>query len=209
MTQNASGRSEIVRDVVRMQTDTAHAQLHLHASFVSLFEGRLSLDDYCALMQRFHGFYAPLDQAIERVVVRMSVPYPYVCRSDILARDLADLGGDTMEPHCTHAALIVSPETLPGVLYVIEGATLGATQIDRAVQKLLGSSEPDGRRFWAWCRAQNKHRWSMANNFMEAQHTSGVAVDDIVRGARDTFETLGAWLAPLDVPKPALQEVGS
>lgn len=201
------------RDVVRKQTDAAHAKLHLHSSFDGLFKGTLALADYALLVQRFHGFYAPLDKAIEDTIATMPdapVPYPYVRRSDLLSQDMVDLKFDalslTKNPQCTHAADIVSPATLGGVLYVIEGATLGAAQIDRAAQKLMGHGGPEGHRFWSWCRAQNKTRWSMANGFLEQQYAQGIALDDLVKGARDTFEVLAEWLAPLDRSTPVSGE---
>lgn len=213
MTDQLSQRTGNARDAVRTQTDNAHAQLHLHSSFVALFEGTLSVEDYRLLMQRFHGFYAPLDLAIEKTIAGMqptSVRYAYIRRSDLLAQDMVDLKfgalSELNSPHCTQARDIVSPTTLGGVLYVIEGATLGAPQIDRAAQKLLGNEGLEGRRFWAWCRAQNKQRWSMANSYLEQSHAQGVALDDLVKGARQTFEVLSEWLAPLNQTKPAVHE---
>ncbi len=214
MTNLRPRQIETVRDVVRKQTDAAHAKLHLHTSFVALFEGSLELGAYTQLVQRFHGFYAPLDRAIEHTIASMpdaAARYAYVRRSDLLAQDLIDLNATALDkqngPRCTRAADIVTPETLGGVLYVIEGATLGATQIDRAAQKLLGADGCEGRRFWAWCRAQKAQRWTLANDFLEQRHAQGTTLDDLVTGARDTFDVLAEWLAPLDQTQPVLQRV--
>ncbi|MCR8825187.1 biliverdin-producing heme oxygenase [Pseudosulfitobacter koreensis] len=216
MTDLHPRHAETARDVVRRQTDAAHAKLHLHATFVALFEGNIELDAYTRLIQRFHGFYAPLDRAIEQTIATMPDGrdrYPYVRRSDLLAQDLIDLKATALDlrggPQCTRAAQIVTPETLGGVLYVIEGATLGATGVDRAAQRLLDADNCAGRRFWAWGRAQKAQRWTLANDYLELRYAQGTALDDLVAGARDTFDVLADWLAPLEQPRPTLQRAAT
>jgi len=194
-----------MRDILRARTGEAHERLHTHSMFADMFDGSLSRASYCRLMQRFHGFYAPLDQAVLDAIAGMDQgirPYPYAKRATFLAQDLVDLGAATLgpeqSPQCKRVSEIVTPATLGGVLYVIEGATLGASQIDRAAQKLLGTQGIGGRSFWAWGRAQNRQRWSMANAYLEHLGAQGICVDDITRGAQQTFEALADWLAPLD-----------
>lgn len=194
-----------VRDALRLQTNEAHQRLHRHSCFLRLSEGTLCLSEYRRLVLRLHGFYAPLDQAIGRVAagaISARIPYSYANRSNILAQDLADLGFNDRavkkNQRCMQIFDLVTPASLGGVLYVVEGATLGGTGIDRAVHKLLGQEETDGRQFWAWCRAVNKQRWSMTTSYLEHLNSEGVPFEDIANGARDTFQLLAGWLAPLD-----------
>lgn len=205
MTEPVASQTVTLRDVLRHETGETHARLHTHALFADLFAGTLTHADYTRLMARFWGFYAPLDTAIAHAIatglpnVR---PFEYVPRAPYLARDMVDLTADALtsrqDPQCKRVSEIVTPATLGGVLYVIEGATLGAAQIDRAAQRLLGGDGTEGRRFWAWGRAQNKYRWAMANGYLEHLAAQGVAVSDIIRGAELTFGALADWLAPLD-----------
>ncbi len=205
LAETGSRQMDTVRDLLRAHTDATHRQLHLHSAFVDLFDGNLSLDGYRALVQRFQGFYAPLDQAIEQVITAQPERpsrYAYVRRSNLLAQDVADLTDAAAIPGntawCVAASRIVTPATLGGVLYVIEGATLGATQIDRAAQRLLGADGASGRRFWSWCRAQKDRRWKMANAYLDHLASQGVATEDLARGAQETFRVLSDWLEPLD-----------
>lgn len=125
-------------------------------------------------MRSFHGFYAPLEQAIDGAVSQMSVcqdNFSYTKRLDFLAQDLASLGYSSEDidrnPLCAEITDAVTPAALGGVLYVIEGSTLGAALIDRAAQKILGSDTIHGRSFWAWSRAHNKARWAAINAYLE------------------------------------------
>ncbi|MDU9006674.1 biliverdin-producing heme oxygenase [Sedimentitalea todarodis] len=205
MTETIALQDVSLRDVLRNQTSDAHNRLHQHSSFEALFKESLGLEEYRQLIRRFHGFYAPLDLAIDRVMAGRTddrAGYCYARRSDLLEQDLRDLDFSHRSirenPHCESVFDLVSPASLGGVLYVIEGATLGGTGIDRAARKLLGSEQPDGRRFWAWCRSENKRRWSMTNRYLEHLHSDRRTMDALASGACDTFRLLADWLAPLD-----------
>ena len=205
MTEPVASQTVTLRDILRHETSATHTRLHTHALFADLFAGSISRADYTQLMARFWGFYAPLDTAIAHAIAT-GLPnvqhYEYVPRAPYLASDMVDLTAGALNPsespQCNRVSEIVTPETLGGVLYVIEGATLGAAQIDRAAQRLLGGDGSEGRRFWAWGRAQNKHRWAMANNYLEHLAAQGVRASDISLGAELTFAALADWLAPLD-----------
>ena len=160
-----SPRSVSLRDQLRAHTHKQHERLHEHACFLALFNQSLSLGDYRNLIVRLYGFYQPLDRAIGRVIscgAAYTAGYDYAERAGYLAQDLADLGlsAEAIEesPQCSEAFDIVSPASLGGILYVIEGATLGGGRIDRAARRLLAREDQAGRRFWSWCRAVGGNR---------------------------------------------------
>lgn len=206
MNEVATLQNLTVRDVLRRRTMELHEQLHLHSSFVDLFAQNSNLRDYRALMQRLYGFYAPLDTAIEQTIVDMPSGamggFVYEKRSDHLAQDLADLGFSPGEiaatSQCQQVFDVVSQNSLSGVFYVIEGATLGGSRIDRAAQRLLDQDAPTGRRFWNWCRSNGQRRWAMAREHLALTPSNTARLSEITAGALGTFSALSAWLAPLD-----------
>lgn len=204
-----------VRSLLRAQTDDAHSQLHLHSSFAALFEGALGRRDYARLIHRLHGFYAPLDDAIEGTLAGKPAGfsgYSYARRSDLLAQDIADIGvsiPQKADATCDQAHAIVTPSTLGGILYVIEGATLGGARIDRAATRILQSDSVAGRRYWDWCRAQGKFRWPATLRLLDHLHKKGASTDDLATGARNTFRLLADWLAPLEKPQSTVESVNA
>lgn len=193
------------RSELREQTHEVHQQLHHHSHFVALFDGSISKPQYVALLQRFHGFYAPMEAAIDRALWHLSdLPdgFSYSSRTALLHQDLADLGFSAAQiaqnPQCSGIAKVVKPETLGGVFYVIEGSTLGASLIDRAAQKILEKGSVRGRSFWAWSRAHNKERWAAANAYLDHLEHLGRPVETTVFGAQSTFAALASWLEPLE-----------
>jgi len=194
-----------IREILREHTHHEHQRLHRHSSFAALFRGNLGIREYRQLVRHLYGFYAPLDRAICRAMAGAAANtsgYSYTCRSGFLAQDLLDLGysENTVREarHCGKAFGLVSPSTIGGVLYVIEGATLGGTHIDRAAHRLLRHDHPAGRRYWSWCRSVSHERWPATNRHLEHLVAEGVAISDLKKGALDTFRLLAEWLAPLD-----------
>lgn len=187
-----------IRDTLRVHTRGVHEQLHQHSHFVALFDQTINLPQYTALLQRFHGFYIPLERAIARIAAQ--APYHYTHRAALLERDLDVLAPRRApQPHCAAIEQVVTPASLAGVVYVIEGSTLGATQIDRAAQKLLSKDHDQGRAFWAWSRAHNSQCWAAMNHYLDALDVQGVDHAPIVAGANATFQALTDWLAPLEL----------
>lgn len=213
---NENSRSCTIRDALRLHTRDVHQQLHEHSHFVDLFAGTIDHARYCALMGLFYGFYAPLEQAIDRAQSGISDPrhrFRYPKRSQLLVQDLESMGHSVEDvdrtPMCPHLHDIVTPASLAGVLYVIEGSTLGAAQIDRAAQKILSTDTPKGRSFWAWSRANNKDRWAAINAYLEHLDRADQSQSAIIQGANDTFQALSTWLAPLDQPVLATESIAS
>ncbi len=204
LTQDVDTRSGATRNALRVSTRGIHEQFHEHSHFVALFNGTINPTQYRDLMIAFHGFYKPMERAITRLAnhePHTSSGFDYPKRTSLLAQDLASLGLAPAEidqnPECPRMSKLVTPATLAGVLYVIEGSTLGAAQIDRAAQKILSAENVEGRRFWAWSRANNTARWAAINAYLNRFDASPHNRAAILRGANETFEALATWLAPL------------
>ncbi len=190
-----------LRNILRAETDEAHQRLHEQRSFAALAAGTIELPEYIRLLHRLHSFYQPLDQAISAALSECrAVNFNYKWRSDMLALDLDHFGETSPRSVWPQSGLVVSPKTVGGVLYVVEGAVLGGSLIDRAARKLLGDHSAAGRCYWAWCRSEGKHRWALMLEYLDQLSAKDHCVDDLVYGARATFAELGDWLAPLDRP---------
>jgi heme oxygenase len=194
-----------IRQVLRDQTSDLHARLHEHTIFRALLAGRLSFNAYRELLRRLHGFYVPLDDAIDRLHCpnpEIATNYRHYSRSTLLARDLLDLGASDQAirdmPLCNSVYDFVSMESLGGIIYVIEGAMLGGAHIDRAAQKLLGHDNLKGRHYWAWCRTHGKRRWPQALRLLGQLHANGVDTSKLSAGAVATFRAFAEWIEPLN-----------
>lgn len=194
-----------LRETLRWTTQDVHDRLHENPSFLALMDGTLSLADYAALMQRLYGFYAAVDVAIRKALPASAwCGFDYAPRAPLLSDDVASLHPDlalapARDIRCTAVAGIVRPDTVLGVLYVVEGAMLGGARLDRAAARILPTSSPRGRMFWAWCRSEGKQRWPRFLALMQAHPLSPSDQTRLAQNAQATFLALEGWLEPLNV----------
>ncbi|MDB5938012.1 MAG: Heme oxygenase [Polaromonas sp.] len=180
-------------------TGSRHAALE---SRLPLLDAGMSRPSYVRFLQRFHGYYAPLEAQLLGLPCWDSMDFDYAGRHKTprLVQDLRALG-ETAEaiegaPLCTHLPMLASPGQLLGCLYVIEGATLGGQIITRHLQANLGLTPLTGASFFGGYGARTGSQWKAFCAMLRANAGEPGRQEDILATACQTFETLGHWLFP-------------
>lgn len=165
---------------------------------VPVFRSDFGLADYRVLVERFYGFWAPLERKLSQLHVLLDTELDLAGRlkSFMLERDLQILG--------CQAALVPQCDTLPvvesfvqglGCLYVMEGSTLGARVISRQLQNKLNLDGDSGASFFNAYGDLVGKRWSDFSSFVTARVNSEDA-EEMITAARHTFECFYEWLGP-------------
>jgi heme oxygenase (biliverdin-IX-beta and delta-forming) len=124
---------------LREATQASHKRLEARLPFFS--EG-FNLARYRDLMAAYHGFHAPLETALAGYQGRERDKLP------ALARDLRRLGVDVQAlPHCQELPRIDDEASALGVMYVLEGSTLGGQVLKQAMAERLGIDADSGGGF--------------------------------------------------------------
>jgi heme oxygenase len=180
-------------------TQADHRAIEAH---VDLLNRLGSLVEYRQLLERFWGFYAPIEQQITAGSdwARYGVDIQQRLKTPALARDLQALGLSPAAiaalPRC---CVLPAPDDFPhrlGCLYVLEGATLGGQIIARAVRDRLGLTPAHGCGFFASYGDQVGSMWQAFRALVIAAAVDELAELALVRGAHETFAAFGGWLAP-------------
>jgi len=183
------------RVALRAATEAAHLRLHAIPAFEALAEGRITRDEYAALLRRKLGFHAALEARLAEAppLAGFGVDLAARRRSHLLRADLAWLGAsDDAAPaplprYDTAAAAL-------GALYVAEGSTLGGRQLARALDAILPPGA-DGRRFLLGHAERHGEMWRACCAAIERCGAEPGALPEMVRGALDTFAAFEAWFA--------------
>jgi heme oxygenase len=112
---------------------------------------------------------------------------------DRIAEDRAAMGSDGVLPVVPILRARSQAEAM-GMVYVAEGARLGAAVLHRQATSALGVSAIEGARFLAG--GGGSTRWTTFLDALDRAVATPEDVDDAVAGARAAFRVFGRALAP-------------
>jgi heme oxygenase len=180
----------------RLRTATAEDHARVEAR-LDLMHPDLDRARLRRAMAALHGFWAAAEEGLADWAERHPddagrIDWPRRRRAHLYAADLHALG---TEPDSGRPALpqVRDTDEALGRLYVLEGATLGGTFIDRHLASIptltgvrLRAFSPYGERTGAMWHAYRR---------AARAHTAGVGdADRVVRAACDTFAALARWV---------------
>jgi heme oxygenase len=179
----------------------ATADIHRRLeSELDLLDPDLSPDRYRRILERFFGFYGPIEAALARVAsAGPALGLPLRARTGLIASDLVSLGLSPREvaglPRCADLPRLSCPGEVAGCLYVLEGACLGGRVIAPALRERLGVAQGSGASFFTGDAEGTPARWSAFLDWLEGLVRAGAPADQIVASARATFLAFALWLA--------------
>jgi heme oxygenase len=189
--------AEPVRLSDRLRADTRgwHDALEATGFATAMLAGKLPLDRYVGQL----AFLRVVLEALEGELTDVGGPpgspgsaaarvwAPELIKLPLIERDLAYFGGSAPGVRATeeadafareiHAA---GPHELLGVLYVLEGSTLGALMLRAYVCQTYRLAEPDGVAYYG---SGDRARWSRFTARLNGAITAPEAQDSVVAGA--------------------------
>ncbi|MBX8522325.1 biliverdin-producing heme oxygenase [Pseudomonas cichorii] len=183
-------------DALRSETNQLHVGLEKRLPF---FSPVLNSAYYLRLIKAYHGFYRPLESALlASGLVPAELAVPERVKTPALLQDLRALGmtDQAMDSlaQCRHLPVIDSPGACLGVLYVLEGATLGGQILRREIHKRLGLDEYTGAAFLNVYGSATGMHWKAFLAFMDSVPADAATTEAAVLAAQSTFACFEHWL---------------
>jgi heme oxygenase len=187
---------------LRRATRSAHDRFELS---LPLLDPSLSHSRYVGVVQAFYGFYAPLEPLCERAAGAAGATLDLAARAKarLLAADLAALGHAASDvlalPRCRHLPTVTSASQAMGVLYVLEGATLGGQIIRRHLLSALGLDAAHGAAFFTGYGDRTREMWLRFTDHID--RAADLEIDTAIAAALATFDTMARWFAESAAPR--------
>ncbi|MHB1872437.1 MAG: biliverdin-producing heme oxygenase [Steroidobacteraceae bacterium] len=175
---------------LRSETAELHRQAEIALGFPGCIQDRAS---YAATLERFYGLYEPLEQALSRHRgwSRLGLNLHERSHSSRLARDLAAIGAWPCRKLASSVAWLTSFPQALGVIYVLEGSTLGGQIILRRLEAMAIEIPAEATAFFSGHGARTGAMW---RSFVEALDIFGErhpeACDSVQEGATLTFQAV-------------------
>lgn len=194
--------SNSIHDRLKSATQAAHDRLEIG---LPLLNPHLTLQHYRQYLCRLYGLYSPLELAMLQVRVGIPGGLKRRIKNSWLAQDLLALGetelGLSDIPRCPQLPRMQTEADLAGILYVVEGATLGGRSVVGALRQSIGTEVSRYSRFFLSYGEQVGHRWVECLQYVTsiAGRSDGEG-QRIIESACATFLLFEMWLtsAPLD-----------
>ena len=191
----------LLKDGTRAQHARAEASL-------PLLDPALTRADYARVVTALHGFHAPLERELAAVPwARLDLDWDARRKTPLLARDLRALrrtSGDVVAlPACDRLPDASTLARALGCAYVLEGATLGGQLVRRHLARTLGLGPDTGAAYYHAYGDDVGPMWrAFLAGLAVAVARDGCPPDEVLAGARDTFDALADWLGRT-LPVPA------
>ena len=200
-----------VRTRLRKATHSAHVRLNRNPMLHRLTEADLTLADYLNVIQAYVFFYQRLESRIAQATLLIDEAFSYAAREKAgwLSADLAHHGIVTpVQPPLAEAewdfGVIDNIGHLAGVLYVIEGSTLGGQIIVRHLEKNLGLTRESGARFFHGYGADTEAHWQEFCVWLETLSLQDNQIERAEQAARTLFSKLETLLGACSRSRPAV-----
>jgi heme oxygenase len=168
-----SVRSEI-RQLLRAATHEIHVRLDNHPLLAGITKPDYSMLSYQQVLLGYFYLYRVLEKAISDAIARDALDFDYQARlklpwlnTDLKFFNIEPLSVGHFWSHGMKPFVIRNAAELVGVLYAIEGSTLGGQVIARQVAKNFGLTSANGGRFFSGYGTQTAERWNAFEIFMQ------------------------------------------
>ncbi|MBA1204536.1 biliverdin-producing heme oxygenase [Pseudomonas capeferrum] len=183
---------------LRQGTASLHKRLEARMPF---FSAGFDLPAYRHLLMAYHGFHAPLERQLAAHLPALD--HARRAKTPALTQDLRALGLSPGEidalPCCQALPEVTDEATALGVMYVLEGSTLGGQVLKRALAERLGIDHDSGGAFLDVYGTETGTLWRGFLHFLECYPASPVQQANTVRAAIDTFTCFEQWLEAREV----------
>jgi heme oxygenase len=195
--RDATAGNDDVLHRLRAETAGEHAAVERN---LDLLDAGLTRERLAAVLDRMHSFWLAAETALDRWAAASpgdadAVEWSRRRRATLFATDLANLGTAASGGTPTLPPVDDTDRAL-GLLYVLEGSTLGGTFIDRHLASLPQLRDVRVHAFSPY-GDRTGQMWAAFRRVTRARVAAGGSADDVVESARATFGALSAWCTPV------------
>jgi heme oxygenase (biliverdin-IX-beta and delta-forming) len=179
---------------IQLKESTAKEHAALEKQLVTRIKNIFSIAEYIQLLWLMHGYYHPIEKLLSPYTSHMA-GIGDRRKSNHILRDIAFLqpGAEPSIRSCTQLPAVRSTASAMGVMYVLEGSTLGGQVITKMISRQLQLPDTDGFSFFNPYGVHTQQRWHdfkvlLEDSFSEEEKAA------IVHAANETFSTFNQWV---------------
>ncbi len=182
---------------LRSQTAPSHTTLEQHPVSKRILDDRVTLHDYQIYLSRMYGIVRACETQVYPVLDRFLNDLKVRKKSQLIADDLQATGMSAADIARIPVYDFQHPD-LPqaiGIMYVLEGSTLGGRILFKHTNNILGLTETHGASYFAGYGPQTGSMWSGFLQALTREILNGTDQQKIIDASVETFDLINTWLS--------------
>jgi heme oxygenase len=181
---------------LREQTNNVHKKIEKNQLMMEVMSDSFSLTRYQQLLRSFFSFYQPVELKIKNLIFEHQIEYFYQPKCPLLEQDLLHLNVHNCNEDRKQlsTSFLHDKASLLGVLYVIEGSTLGGILIRKTIAKYINVNFM-ANFFYPYGQA-TRTKWQRTCDFIASYaQKEQLDIQSICEAAIHTFNMINKTLA--------------
>ncbi len=180
---------------IKDQTSAAHRALHECPLLGELVSPRLSLAKYVKILSSFYSFY----HDYESILLQACADFPYDAyarqKLPLLEQDAKALGVSLERSEGVFPLINLDDQAkVLGMIYVVEGSSLGGQVISKHLAQNLGLNAMHGAAYFHGYGSATGPRWRETQAFLDDFEVQGGSIATMITTARLVFVDLQSRL---------------
>ena len=197
----ASENQKLFLTNLRQTTAKSHKQLEENYYSKAIQEPSVTLQNYQTYIARLYGIILASEHDVFPVLTSLISDIGQRYKADFIVNDLTNTGIPISEVKDlpVYNFTVSSAAQALGIMYVLEGSTLGGKFLYKHINKILGLNAENGASYFWGYGQQTGPLW---NNFITIVSNYAVeknCEDEIIASAVQTFSNIDLWLNKAEI----------
>lgn len=180
---------------LRSKTSPSHTSLEDLPISKIIVDPKITNEDYILYLNLMHDVVKNLEDNIYPILTPIIDDLDQRIKAPILANDILFAKGKIKPFQAPFNTAEISVPFAMGMMYVVEGSTLGGRFILKNIQESLGFNEENGASYFSGYGNKTGSFWKKFLNILTDFEDETNSADEIIRGADYAFSTIHKHLA--------------
>lgn len=197
LTQDAKTPQDIFLKELRTQTHESHQSLEDNKISIQLLSEAVSVKDYQNYLGKMYGLKLGIERNVYPLLKNIFSDLEKRKKAHLIKQDLLATGMDEKEIDAIPVKNFTptSANEALGIMYVLEGSSLGGRFLYKHVNKMLGLSAEKGAAFFNGYGDETGSMWKIFVSIFTEHAINDGNQQEVISAAKDTFDAVGKWLS--------------
>jgi len=187
-------------DKLRSKTEASHKNLESLPVSKSIVNPKITIEEYALYLSLMHDVVKNVEEYIYPILSSVIPDLSERKKAQQILKDLKFTKIEKKQDHLLFDTTEISVPFAMGIMYVVEGSTLGGRFIIKNIQESFGFDEENGASYFSGYGNKTGSFWKKFLNYMTDFEQQTNSEEEIIAGADYAFRAIHKHLSENSVP---------